>query len=252
MFRNLLNETLALVTGAGQGIGAAVAMGMGQAGADVILTDVDAERCAGTVEAIRSAGGRAWAFALDVTDADACAALAARVANEIGTVNCIVNNAGILIREGIDSPQAHRNLRATVDVNLIGPFNVVHAWLPALRASRGCIINVASGAAFIGLPNTLGYSASKGGLRLLTQSMANDLAADGIRVNAIAPGVIETPMTGPTRTKQEHSNGFLGRIPMRRFGMTEELVGPVVFLASRMASYVTGATLPVDGGYLAV
>src|SRR5439155_15095736 len=121
-------------------------------------------------------------------------ALAQRVDAQIGAVDVLVNNAGIIVREGLDSPRAHATVRRVMDVNLFGTFNMIHAWLPALRRTRGCIINVASGAAFIAQAGCLGYSASKGAVKMLTQSMAVDLAIDGIRVNALAPGVIETPM----------------------------------------------------------
>ena len=126
---------------------------------------------------------------------------------------------------------------------------MVHAWLPALRQTRGSIINVGSIASFVGVADTLGYSPSKGAIRLFTQSLARELAADGIRVNAIAPGVIETPMTQSTREDQRRLAGFLTRTPLGRVGQPEELVGPVLFLASSLASYINGVILPVDGGF---
>jgi NAD(P)-dependent dehydrogenase (short-subunit alcohol dehydrogenase family) len=139
-----------------------------------------------------------------------------------------------------------------MDVNLFGVFNTVHAWLPALRRTRGCIINVASGAAFIAQGGALGYSASKAAVKMLTQSLALDLAPDGIRVNALAPGVIETPMTEATRADPARLGRFMQRIPAGRLGQPHELAGPAVFLASGLASFVNGVTLPVDGGTLAV
>ncbi len=139
-----------------------------------------------------------------------------------------------------------------LDVNLNGGFNMIHAFLDALRATRGVIINVGSIASFAGVGSTLGYSPSKGGVKMMTQAMARDLAPDGIRVNAIAPGVIETPMTQYTRDDPARLASFMQRIPLGRVGQPQDLVGPVVFLASSMAAYVTGVSLPVDGGYLAV
>jgi meso-butanediol dehydrogenase / (S,S)-butanediol dehydrogenase / diacetyl reductase len=248
----LLKGKLALVTGAASGIGQAIALGFASAGARVIVTDVTTDRCDETLREIRASGGEAWGFGLDVTDADASHALAQKIQREIGDVNTLVNNAGVIIREGIDSPNAHANIRRVMDVNMFGTFNVIHAWLPALRRTRGCIINIASGAAFIGQAGSLGYSASKGAVKMLTQSMAIDLGPDAIRVNALAPGVIETPMTVVTRANPERLARFMVRIPSGRLGQPQELAGPAVFLASDLASYVNGVTLPIDGGTLAV
>ncbi len=246
----LLTGQLALVTGAGQGNGRAVALGLARAGARVIVTDVSADKVEETAAEIRALGEQGWAFTLDVTSIEGCAELARRVGEEIGPVSVIINNAGIIIREGIDSPRAHDNWRRVLDVNLNGSFNVVHAWLPALRETRGCIVNLGSIASFVGIPGQLGYSPSKGGVRLFTQTLARELAVDGIRVNAIAPGVIETPMTESTRNDPQRFASFMQRTPLGRVGQPDELVGPVVFLASQMSSYISGVTLAVDGGYL--
>lgn len=248
----LLAGRLALVTGAGQGNGRAIALGLAAHGADVVVTDIDTVAAQQTADDVSARGRRGWSYTLDVTDADACAALAKTVGAEIGPVAILVNNAGIIIRETIDSPRAHDNWRRVLDVNLNGVFNVTHAFLPALRQTRGSIINIGSIASFVGVADTLGYSPSKGGVKLLTQSLARELARDGIRVNAIAPGVIETAMTKATREDPARLAGFVGRTPLGRVGQPDELVGPVVFLASDMASYVSGVTLPVDGGFLAV
>ena len=248
----LLQGKLALVTGAGQGNGRALALGLAAAGARVVTTDVQADNAMQTASAIIAGGGEAWSHALDVTDPEACAAVAAQVQLEVGPIDVLVNNAGILIREGIDSPRAAENWRRVLDVNLNGSFNMIHAFLGALRATRGVIINVGSIASFAGVGATLGYSPSKGGVKMMTQAMARDLAPDGIRVNAIAPGVIETPMTQYTRDDPARLANFMQRIPLGRVGQPEDLVGPAVFLASPMAQYVTGVSLPVDGGYLAV
>lgn len=247
----LLSGRLALVTGGGQGNGRAIARGLARAGARVIVTDLNAQTAAAVAGEIEAEGGQAWSFVLDVASAPACQALAARVEREVGTIDLLVNNAGIIIREGVDSPRAVVNMERMLDVNVLGTFHPTQAWLPALRAKRGCVINVASIAASAGLAGTLGYSPSKGAVKLLTQSLAVELAKDGVRVNAIAPGVIETPMTAVTREAPEKLEKFMMRTPMGRVGQAEELVGPVVFLASAMASYVTGVTLPVDGGFLA-
>jgi NAD(P)-dependent dehydrogenase (short-subunit alcohol dehydrogenase family) len=209
-------------------------MGVAAAGAKVIVTDVRLDSAQSTAEEIRSARGEASAYQLDVTDAAACTGLAERVGRD---------RRGEGRREQrrdhhpgtIDSARAHENWRQVLDVNVNGLFNVVHAWLAALRSTRGTIINVASIASFVGVGGTLGYAPSKGTVKLFTQALARDLAPDGIRVNAIAPGVIETPITA--------------RTPLGRVGQPEELVGPVILLASPRASYVNGVILPVDGGF---
>jgi NAD(P)-dependent dehydrogenase (short-subunit alcohol dehydrogenase family) len=249
--KDLLAGKRALVTGAGQGNGRAIALGLAAHGADIVAADIDLAGAERTAADLRGSGGNAFAFRLDVTDAAACRALAQTIARDIGEISILINNAGIIIREGLDSPRAAENWRRVLDVNLTGVFNVTHAFLPALRKTRGAIVNLGSIASFVGVGDTLGYAPSKGGVKLLTQALARDLARDGIRVNAIAPGVIETAMTEVTRNDPARLAGFIGRTP-GRVGQPEELVGPVVFLVSEMASYVSGVTLPVDGGFLAV
>ena len=248
----LLERRLALITGAGQGNGRAFALGLAQAGARVIATDINAVNVAETAKLVREQGGEAWHFVLDVTSAEQCDGLAAKVGKEIGNVDLLLNNAGIIIRENMSSPNAPANWKKTLDVNLQGTFNVTHAFLPAIKRTKGTIINVSSIAAYAGQGVSLGYSPSKGAIKMFTQSLAQELAPLGVRVNALAPGVIETPMTAVTRENPERMKTFMTRIPMGRLGQTEDLVGPVIFLASDMSRYVTGITLPVDGGFLAV
>ena len=246
----LLENKLALVTGAASGIGRAIAVAYASAGARVILTDRSAADCEAALAEVRAVpqAHDARAFGLDVTDARACTELAERVAREIGAIQVLVNSAGILVREGIDSPRVHDIVRDVMNVNLFGTFNAIHAWLPALRETHGCIINIASGAALRAQRGCAGYSASKGAVKMLTQTMAADLGKHGIRVNAIAPGVIETPMTQATRENPARLAGFVAGIPLGRIGHASEIAGPAVFLASELASYVNGVCLLVDGG----
>lgn len=248
----VLEGRLALVTGAGQGNGRAIALGLARAGAAVVATDVNPETVARTAADIEAAGGRAWAYKLDVSCTAECDALAKHVAGEAGRVDLLVNNAGILIREGLDHPDVVANFKRTLEVNVEGTFNVIHAWLADLRATRGTIVNVASIAAFAGHQGMVGYSPSKGAIKMLTQTLAGELAPQGIRVNAIAPGVIATAMSATTRANPERLARFMQRTPLDRVAEPEELVGPVVFLSSAMSSYITGVTLPVDGGFLAI
>jgi NAD(P)-dependent dehydrogenase (short-subunit alcohol dehydrogenase family) len=248
----LLERRLALVTGAGQGNGRTIALGLAHAGARVIVTDMNASTVEETASLVRQMGGEAFPFTLDVTDANACHALAGEIRKDIGCVDLLVNNAGIIIREGMTSPHAAENWKKTLDVNLNGTFNVTHALLPMITEAKGSIINMASIAAYAGQGASLAYSPSKGAIKMFTQSLAQELAPMGVRVNALAPGVIETPMTAVTRENPERLKTFMARIPLGRLGQTEDLVGPVIFLASDMSRYITGVTLAVDGGFLAV
>lgn len=251
MAPRILDGRLALVTGAGQGNGRAIAQGLAKAGATVIVTDLNEGNAKATAAQINEAGGKAVAYKLDVTSQEECGALALTTASEVGPIDILVNNAGIIIREGLDSPKVASNLERTLDVNVMGTFHPTRAWLGALRQTRGVVINVGSIASTTGIPDVVGYSPSKGAVKMLTQALAVELAKEGIRVNAIAPGVIDTPMTSYTREAPQRLDKFMSRTPMGRVGQPQELVGPVVFLASGMASYVTGVTLPIDGGFLA-
>ncbi|MBP0496166.1 SDR family NAD(P)-dependent oxidoreductase [Pararoseomonas indoligenes] len=248
----LLSGQIALVTGAGQGNGAAMALGLAQQGARVAVTDIDAALAGETAARIAAAGGGAVAYALDVTDLQGCRELALRLGAEMGDISVLVNNAGVCPRHSLDDDALDRAWDAAMDINLRGTMNVTRAFLPALRRSRGRVVNIASIASFVSTNTSVSYPVSKAGVRALTGALAQELAPDGVRVNAIAPGTFATRMTEATRLNPERSDRFLARIPMRRYGEPEELVGPVVFLASDMSSYVTGSTLVVDGGYLAV
>lgn len=248
----LLQGKLALVTGAGQGNGAAIARGLAREGARVVLADINASTVEATANEIKAEGREAWGFPLDVTSPDQCTALAAKVEREIGFLDTLVNNAGICPRNSVDDPNVRETWDKAIDVNLNGTLNVTLAFLPALRRTKGTIVNMASIASYVSTATSISYAASKGGVKLMTQHLAQELAKDGIRVNAIAPGTIATPMTEATRNNPERREKFIARIPMGRFGEPEELVGPTLFLASSMSSYVTGTLLVVDGGYLAI
>ena len=248
----LLQGRIALVTGAGQGNGAAISLGLARHGAQVIVTDVDGDAARSTAAAIAKEGHQSWSFTLDVADLSSCREVAAQVAAEVGSVSLLMNNAGVCPRHAIDSEELDGAWDAAMNVNLRGTLNVSRAFLPPLRETRGSIVNIASIASFVSTATSVSYPVSKAGVRALTQSMAHELAKDGVRVNAVAPGTFATRMTEATRLDSARSERFLARIPMGRYGEPEELVGPVVFLASEMASYVTGTTLVVDGGYLAL
>lgn len=247
----LLAHQLALVTGAARGNGAAMAHGLAAAGAEVIVTDLDGEGARAVADAIRAAGGRAHGLALDVSDARQCAEVAER-ATAFGVLSILVNNAGVRPRHAFDSADRDAQWRHAMDVNVDGIRNLSLACAPALARTRGSIVNITSITASQASPGSIAYSTSKAAAQMLTKVLALELAPHGVRVNAIAPGVIETEMTARARVDPERSQRLLARIPMGRFGQPDELIGPVVFLASPMSSYMTGAVLPVDGGYLAV
>lgn len=245
----LCGET-AVVTGAAQGNGAALARGLARHGAAVALLDRDVDGAAAVVAGIAEAGGRAIALSVDVTDASECDRAAEELRTHLGACSILVNNAGVIRRIPIGDPGFLDSVDFTYRVNVLGIANMVQALLPQLIETRARIVNLGSIASFLSTPGGAGYAASKGAVLQITKTMAAELAQHGIRVNAIAPGVIVTPMTEVTRDNPETAGRLLAHTPLGRFGDPEELVGPVVFLASNMSSYVTGVMLPVDGGYL--
>lgn len=247
---DLLQGEIAVVTGAAQGNGRAIALGLAEAGAAVALGDVQTDAVEQVAADIRTRGGRVYAAALDVTDPARCTAFAAETEASLGTVSVLVNNAGIIRRIAIDDPDYDSQWNATLAVNAGGMKNMVRALLPQLRRTRGRIVNLGSINSFAAGPRATSYTASKGAVLQFTRALAAELAPEGIRVNGIAPGVIDTPMTEATRADPTAIGRFMAHTPMGRTGRPEELVGPVLFLASAMSSYVTGAMLPVDGGYL--
>jgi NAD(P)-dependent dehydrogenase (short-subunit alcohol dehydrogenase family) len=248
----MLDGDVAVVTGGAQGNGAAIARGLADHGAAVAVLDLDlagAERVAGEIIAT---GGRAAAFACDVGDRAACLQVAAEVERQLGPASVLVNNAGVIRRVLLDDDGLADALDLHLRVNVVGSTLLVQALLDQLTRTEGRIVNVGSIASFISTVGGVSYAASKGAVLQLTKALASELAPRGIRVNGVAPGVMETPMTAVTRADPVASSRFLAHTPLGRFGRPEELVGPVVFLASPMSSYVTGVMVPVDGGYLTV
>ncbi|MDE2581890.1 MAG: SDR family oxidoreductase [Rhodospirillales bacterium] len=244
----LLDGRLALVTGAGSGIGEGIARAFAAEGARVIVADVNeagAQRVAGEI------GAAARAVRLDVTDRASVDALAAALAAGDGPVSILVNNAGIIRRTKMEEPTARADWDATLAVNLDGPFVVTTAFRDQLVATKGAVITIGSIQSFVALPNSAAYSTSKGGVRMLTKALAIELSPLGVRVNAIGPGMIATPLNARARENPDYMANFKGRIPLGRLGEPADIAGAAVFLASDLARYVTGVTLPVDGGFLA-
>lgn len=248
----LLKDKIALVTGAARGNGAAIALGLAREGAIVVVTDVDGDCAAERQKEIEAAGGRAFSYALDVSDMAQCDRLKGEVQSALGPIDILVNNAGIRPRHSFDSADRDYWWQKAMAVNVDGVRRMTLAWVDSLSATRGSVINITSIAATNASPMSLAYSTSKAAAQMLSKALAMELAGYGIRVNAIAPGVIETEMSRSSREDPIRRDRLLARIPMARFGRPEELVGAVLFLASDMSTYVTGATINVDGGYLAV
>jgi len=253
----LLEGRIAVVTGSGSGIGRAIALGYAREGAHVAVLDADSDAAAKTVKAIAGAGGKACAFTLDVTEHDKCREVAAQIGEEIGRVSILVNNAGINRRNAFTAdPQAvMRDWRDIMAVNLNGVFNVTLAFLEQLRATRGRIVNIGSIQSFVHVrtPNSPAYTTSKHGVLGFTRALAAELGKDGVRVNAIGPGLIETPLNEKVRANNpELVKIFLEHTPLGRTGKPEDIVGPAIFLASDLSGYVTGSIIMADGGYRSI
>jgi len=241
-----LNNQIAVVTGAGRGIGRAIALKFAAEGADVVCVSRTAENSEKVAGEIRALGRQAWAHALDVADADAVNAAAEKILAEAGKVDILVNNAGVT-RDGLLMRMSDADWDTVLDTNLKGAFLVTKAFSRAMiRQRAGRIINLSSVIGLIGNAGQCNYAASKAGLIGFTQSAARELASRGITVNAIAPGFIETDMTAGL--KEEIRTALLKQIPLGMFGQAEDIAGAALFLAGPAGRYITGQVLTVDGG----
>jgi 2-dehydro-3-deoxy-L-rhamnonate dehydrogenase (NAD+) len=224
-----LTGTVAVVTGGASGIGAACVRLLEASGAAVVVADLAGEA------------------AVDVTDRRSLDLLA----RSHDRVDVLINAAGVLTENRPVDELTADDFRRNFEVNVIGTVNACQAFAPLLRASRGAVVNVASQAALVSLPQQAAYTASKGAVAALTRSLAIDWAGDGVRVNAVAPGFTVTPMTEAFFENETFTRAATGRIPLGRLLEAEEIAGAIVFLASPLASAITGVVLPVDGGWTA-
>lgn len=250
-----LTGKTALITGARRGMGRAHARLLARQGADVAVTDIDEAECQAVADEITAAGGSAAAWEMDVTDAHAVDTVITKIVEKFGSLDILVNNAGIYRpKEALELSE--KEWEQTISVNLTGEFLVARRAAQEMKKnSYGRIINissVASGQVGVGIAGGAHYTASKGGVIGMTETLAQEWAEHGITVNAIAPGAIETPMIEEAGMSKEETQGMLARIPLGRMGTPEEVSHAVIFLASQEASYVTGTTVYVDGGWLAV
>lgn len=245
-----LTDKIALVTGGNGGIGLGMARGLGQAGATIVIVGRNQEKSASALRDLQSLGVRADALPCDVTDEGAVQALFAEVERRHGRVDILVNNAGSTVRK---APQDFTldEWNQVMGLNLTGAFLCSRAAYPLMvRAGGGKVINIGSILSIFGAPYAPAYCASKGGIVQFTKSLALAWAKDGIQANAVLPGWIATELTDNARAQVPGLNErVLARTPAGRWGVPEDLAGIAVFLASRASDFVTGAAIPVDGGY---
>ncbi len=247
-----LNGKVALITGGGAGIGEAIARACIQAGAAVVITGRRKDVIERVAEDLGRAGGKILAVAGDVTDDAHAKAAVEQTVSAFGKLDVLVNNAGI----GAFGKPLHETDDTTwndvVAVNLTGVFRMTRAAVPEmLRAGGGAIVNISSIAGQVGIPLLPAYSATKGGLDALTRCLAIDYAKQGIRCNAVSPGLVATPMAADLLSDPDRAAQILAAYPLGRAGTTEEVAKLVLFLASDDAAWITGCIYPIDGGMTA-
>lgn len=249
-----LKNKVALVTGAKQGMGKAHALALASVGAKVVITDIDLEECQQVVAEVEKNGGEAVAFKMDVSNKAEVDKVFDGIIEKFGRLDILVNNAGIMFSKPA-LEMTEEEWDTVINTNLKGEFLCAQRAAKEMAKNKwGRIINIssiASGQVGIGFMSAAHYTASKGGIIGMSETLAIELAPFGINVNVIAPGAIDTPMVRDAQLPKEAMDALLARIPLKRIGKSEEVSGLVVFLASEEASYITGATFYVDGGWLA-
>ena len=242
----LLENKIALVTGAARGIGQAIALQLAADGADLALCDVKAEWLEDTIAKVKALGRRAEGYSMDVANGAAVGEAVAKILADFGRIDVLVNNAGIT-RDSLLMRMTEEDWDAVLDINLKGAFLVTKAVVkPMMKQRSGAIVNIASVVGIMGNPGQANYTASKAGLIALTKTTAKELGSRNIRVNAVAPGFIRTAMTD--KLSEPAKEAMLRNVPLGRPGEPEDVAKAVAFLASDNAAYVNGQTLAVCGG----
>ncbi len=241
----------ALITGASRGIGAALAMGLARAGANVALAARDLASLRKIEDAIKAEHHNALSLAMDVRNAAAAKTVVEEARRQLGGLDILINNAGVEeVRDSLEVDEALWD--KIVDTNLKGAFFCAQAAARGMaEAGGGVILNICSLTSEVGVPTAVPYGASKSGLLGMTRALSAEWAARGIRVNGIGPGYLRTALTDVFYKDDKWQEAMLAKIPMRRFGHTDDLVGAAVFLCSDAAAYITGQCLYIDGGYMA-
>ena len=252
-----LEGKVALVTGASYGIGFAIATGFAKAGAKIVFNDIKQELVDRGLASYKELGIEAKGYVCDVTNEDQVNAMVAQIEQEVGPINILVNNAGIIKRIPMHEMTA-AEFRQVIDIDLNGPFICSKAVIPTMmKMGGGKIINICSMMSELGRETVSAYAAAKGGLKMLTRNIASEYGQYNIQCNGIGPGYIATPQTAPLRERQADGSRhpfdafIVAKTPAERWGTPEDLMGPAIFLASEASDFVNGHVLYVDGGILA-
>ncbi|HER0396791.1 TPA: gluconate 5-dehydrogenase [Streptococcus pyogenes] len=252
-----LQGKIALITGASYGIGFEIAKAYAQAGATIVFNDIKQELVDKGLAAYRELGIEAHGYVCDVTDEAGIQQMVSQIEDEVGAIDILLNNAGIIRRTPM-LEMAAEDFRQVIDIDLNAPFIVSKAVLPSMIAKgHGKIINICSMMSELGRETVSAYAAAKGGLKMLTKNIASEFGEANIQCNGIGPGYIATPQTAPLRERQADGSRhpfdqfIIAKTPAARWGTTEDLAGPAVFLASDASNFVNGHILYVDGGILA-
>lgn len=252
-----LKGKISLITGGAYGIGFAIAKAYAKAGATIVFNDITKDLVDKGIKAYKEEGINAFGYVADVTNEKEIKALIKKIEEEIGVIDILVNNAGIIDR----TPMLEMSLekwKKVIDIDLTGPFIMAKAVLPAMiKKGHGKIINICSMMSELGRETVSSYAAAKGGLKMLTRNICSEFGEYNIQCNGIGPGYIATPQTAPLREKQTNGERhpfdkfIISKTPASRWGTTEDLEGPAIFLASEASNFVNGHILYVDGGILA-